>query len=226
MRGVIISRSYRIDHMILERGATTSTPSSSQYTRQCRTIALTVQSLHTPDTIVAYCEFKQGLPLPLGLLPGGVVTLQSFRLKTSKAGNSYLTNYARSSIDINDMSNVLHHVTERSRMPRPFCPTPEMFGLPVSSLSGLMMSLIKAQLSRSVVCVRVCHVTVQRLSAEYKCKGCGCLVANGRCTAACVRPTPSLEFTARYCRFPFTSNCPVPDSSSVQCNPLYELESG
>ena len=143
---------------------------------------------------MAYCEFNENVPSLIGLVPGGVVTLNAFRLKTSKSGNSYCTNFAMSSIDVNSMSAVVDHVTSAAEHCRKLT---QHFSIPVSYLSGLMSLLVGGALSKSMVCVRASHVAVQRLSMEYRCGGCQCVITNGRCSAACLSYKPKLEVTAR-----------------------------
>jgi len=143
-----------------------------------------------------YYEFKENVPLPIGLIPGAVVTFNSLKLKTSKSGNSYCTNTEVSSVAVNELSDV-----ELARMSgggtECSLAAAEMFTLPVSYLSELMASLVGHSLQKSVVCIRVSHVTVHRLCAVYKCQGCHCVISGGRCTAACSRKRPMLEVTAR-----------------------------
>lgn len=210
---MVISRSYRIDHKTLAWSYPSSllapvlpadpspTLSPAVTTKQCKILALTIQSLHSPDTIMAYCEYKDAVPLPIGLIPGAVITLDNFKLKTSKSGNSYCTNFAMSSVHVNSVSAVVDHVIDHtSTGSTSQCwVLPQHFGLPVTLMSELMQALIDGTLSRGVVCVRPSHVTVQRLCMEYKCRGCQCVIANGRCSVACLRHRPVLEVTARYC---------------------------
>ncbi len=196
-----MSRSYRIDHMTLASGwGSSSTPSGGGKRRVI--LALTIQSVRSPDTIVAYCEFRESIPLPIGLVPGAKVTLNSFQLKTSKSGNAYLTNFALSSIDIDGMSNV-EQVYDNAcigggtGVRGGALILPCVLGLPVRLLGEMMMSLVGGALPRAAVCVRVSHVTVHRLAMEYKCLGCQCTITNGRCMAACVRRRPKLDISAR-----------------------------
>ena len=168
----------------------TTAPNSTTATTPRKIIALTLQSLHLPDTINVYCEFRQGIPLPIGLVPGTVATFNSFKLKTSKSGNSYCTSSALSSIDINDMSDVERYTTGHSTIP-------EMLTLPVTYMNELMLSLVRGSLSKSIVCVRVCCLTVLRFCVSHKCKGCQTVITNERCSASCVRHRPSIEVDAR-----------------------------
>ena len=55
---------------------------------------------------MVYFDLKGGVPAPLGLLPGAVVTLHGMRVKSSRSGNVYCTNCASSSIEINSLEGV------------------------------------------------------------------------------------------------------------------------
>ena len=195
LSGIVISRGYRVDHMTLA-----SSGGEASSSKQRKILALTIQSQRSPDTIVAYCEFREAIPMPIGLVPGAKVTLNAFRLKTSKSGNPYLTNFALSSIDVDGMSNVeqiYDNVYAGSHEGGALMTTPGTLGLPVMLLGEMMMSLVGGVLSRAAVCVRVSHVTVHRLAMDYKCRGCQCTITNGRCTAACIRRRPTLDISAR-----------------------------
>lgn len=193
--GTIVHRSYRVDHMTLV-GHTLSTPTPS--TKPCKIIALVVQSLKSPDTITAYCEYGDGVPLPIGLIPGAVVILNSFRLKTSRSGNLYCTNFAMSSVDVESVSAVVARMDTGAHTGRGgLLMTAQTLGVPVSTISELMLSLVGGALSRSCVCVRGSHVTTCRLCMDYKCRGCQCTIASGRCSTACLRNRPTMEVTAR-----------------------------
>ena len=108
-KGVIVKHGYRISHEILPVSETASslggTPSVGQPSFS-QIIALTIQSLKFPDTIMVYCSYKQGIPLPLGLLPGSVATMHGFKLMSSKSGNIYCMNCASSSIEVNSVKSV------------------------------------------------------------------------------------------------------------------------
>lgn len=104
---------YRISHEMLpvsETAAPSSldvTPSVGQLQPSfSQIVALTIQSLKYPDTLMVYCSYKQGIPLPLGLLPGSVATMHGFKLMLSKSGNIYCMNCGSSSIDINSVKSV------------------------------------------------------------------------------------------------------------------------
>lgn len=104
---------YRISHEMLpvsETAAPSSldvTPSVGQLQPSfSQIVALTIQSLKYPDTLMVYCSYKQGIPLPLGLLPGSVATMHGFKLMSSKSGNIYCMNCGSSSIDVNSVKSV------------------------------------------------------------------------------------------------------------------------
>lgn len=113
-KGVILKHEYRINHEMLTAGGIAA-PSSLdagpmagqiQPYASSRIIALTVQSIKYPDTMMVYCSHKQGIPLQLGLLPGSVVTMHGFKLKSSRSGNVYCMNCASSSIEVNSVKSV------------------------------------------------------------------------------------------------------------------------
>ena len=167
---------------------------STSSTNQCKIIALGLCSLKSPDEIKVYCDYRDGVPLPVGLVPGAVVTLNSFKLKTSKSGNFYCTSCALSSIDVDSLDNVMSYLT----MPRRASCLTTPVSVPVSWLSELTFLLIGGELSKSVVCVRVSYLTVKRLSLNYKCRTCQCTIVNENCTTTCIRKRPTFEVTARY----------------------------
>lgn len=110
-KGVIVKHGYRISHEILPVSETAASSSlgvtpSVGHPSFSQIVALTIQSLKFPDTIMVYCSYKQGIPLPLGLLPGSVATMHGFKLMSSKSGNIYCMNCASSSIDVNSVKSV------------------------------------------------------------------------------------------------------------------------
>lgn len=207
IRGMVTSHSYRIDHMSLagklplvnQPTITTSTSTSvtvtPRSTNQCKIVALTIQSLKSPDTLKVYLEFRDGVPLPLGLLPGAVVTLHTFKLKKSRSGNYYCSSCPLSSIQCHNMEIMnMHHSsvgTSRSQL------RPEMVHLPVTYLGEMILNLLRGNLSLCVVCVRVSYVVVHRVHLVWRCRSCQCVVVDGRCSAACLTKRPFLEATIR-----------------------------
>ena len=118
IRGMVTSRSYRIDHMSLagklpavnpiplhptSSSFSSDAPSSMRTTNKCKIIALMLQSMLSADTLTAYFEFRQSVPLPLGILPGSVITLHNLKLKMSRTGNYYCSSFALSSIQVHSM---------------------------------------------------------------------------------------------------------------------------
>lgn len=170
---------------------TSTTTSITATTSPCRIIALAVQSLESPDTINIYCEYRHSIPLPVGLVPGAVVTLHTFKLATSKSGNSYCKNTALSSIDINNILDTNKTVLGLARI------NLSMAGLSVSYLRELSFLLVRGLLSKSIVCVRVSYLTVLWFSFSCKCSCCQVMIANGKCMPACLRQRPDYQVSAR-----------------------------
>ena len=108
-KGVIVKHGYRISHEMLPVSETAASSSLGVTVGQppfSQIVALTIQSLNYPDTIMVYCSYKQGIPLPLGLLPGSVATMHGFKLMSSKSGNIYCMNCASSSIEVHSIKSV------------------------------------------------------------------------------------------------------------------------
>ena len=213
IRGIITTRSYRIDHMSLAgnlpvmdcitANPTCSTsipspPSSSapptRTTNKCKIMALTVQSTLSADTLMVYLEFRQGVPLPLGLLPGSLVTLHNLRLKMSRTGNYYCTSYALTSIRIHSMD--VQRISSGSWDCRDIARS-KLVHLSTSYLGDLTLSLIKGHLSRSMVCLRVGYMTTYRVQLARRCRACQQVLVGGRCSATCVNRRPTYEASIR-----------------------------
>ena len=192
-RGIVVEHSYRIDYdaLVATRQASLDQSSAGHTTTAAHTnaamrhiIALCIRGLHCPNTVMVYCKYKLNEPLPLGLLPGAVVTLHSFALKSSRSGNIYCTNSPCSSISIETMQGVgvdssLIHRDQAT-------PTVEMANLPVSNLYDLTQSLLQGRLSRRVVSVKATIMSVQQASVQFQCQGCQCTVVDGNCMAGCL----------------------------------------
>ena len=188
LKGVVITHEYRLPHSSLSATPTAATPS-----QPCETIlALKVQSLTHPDTVMVYYRMGEGQPHPLGLLPGSLATFHSFTLRISKSWNVYFENTASSSITLHCLSDTTgYHPSHGSGL------TPQMLALPTAYLSDLMRDLLSGSLSCKVVCVQ-CRVTsVQRLSLQYKCLSCGCSVVDGNCMVACPMKRPISKVEGR-----------------------------
>ena len=119
---------------------------------------------------MVYFDLKGGVPTPLGLLPGAIVTLRGMRVKSSRSGNVYCTNCASSSIEINSLEGVgtnFHSIGSPDGIGQSNRGvTPEMRSLPTSSLNDLMRSLLCGRLSRRMVCVKGTFISVQQVSCE------------------------------------------------------------
>ena len=201
--GVILQHSYRINHEALASGSLFQGPSSKAGATE-NIVALTVQSLQYPDTIVVYYHFKEGIPLPIGLLPGGVVTLHALRVKSSKSGNVYCINSASSSITVNSLEGVGIDVQKLTFSAGVM---PQMLNLSTTRLYGLMQDLIHGCLSRRIVCVRGRFMSVQQAAIQFTCRGCHCTVVDGSCMTSCLQSKPVLKAEARYCLHHVFSVC-------------------
>jgi len=200
--GVITSRSYRVDHMSLVSNLpavsfvspnSASSSSSSRITNKCKIIALTVQSAVSADSIMAYLEFRQGIPLPLGLVPGAVITLHNLKLKMSRTGNYYCTSFPLTSIQVHSLGGVSTGLSVEFRD----IVQVKIPHVTVSYLGDLMHSLIKGVLSRSTVCVRVGYMVVYRVQLARRCRACQHVLLDGRCSATCVNKRPTYEASIR-----------------------------
>ena len=185
LRGVILKHAYRIDHV-----STMTGPSSPS-----RIIALTVRSLEHPDTIMVYCEFRDGVPLPLGLLPGTTVTFNSFKLKSSRSGNVYCTSTPASSIVVNCLDGV--EALSSTISTGPSTVTQMMLNLPTTYLGSMIDRLLRGSLSGRIICIVGKFVHVLRLSIQYKCLGCQSTVIDGSCMTACLKRRPVLKGEGR-----------------------------
>ena len=177
LRGIIVSRGHRLDLTCLPRSSSTPSP----------VVVFTVQSSTHPDTIMIYCKNVQ--TLILGLVPGCVATFHSVNLSTSKSGNTYCSCTSSTSITV-------HSLGELERVP-PNAVTAPMARLPTTLLHQLAEGLVNGRLTRKVVCVRGRFVSVQRVSLQYKCRGCQCVVLNGQCMVACLQRRPLLSADGR-----------------------------
>lgn len=204
--GVVLEHEYRIDHEALAVSTVISGESplapivstsadSALQLFPSPIVTLTLRSLYYPDTIMAYCSFRERASLPLGLLPDAVATLHAMRVRSSKSGNIYCTNCASSSVDINSLEGTCANFTGLQALSGP---TPEMMNLPTSCLYDLMQGLLHGRLSRKVVCIRAAFVSVQQVSLQYICEGCHCVVIDGSCRDECLLKKPLLKVEARY----------------------------
>ena len=213
MKVVIIEHDYRIHHSTilapptiatppptvtttLDADPTTAPPTSDVTPQQlcnCVTIlALKVQSLTHPDTIMLYYGLKAGQPHPLGLLPGVIVTFHSMALRTSRSGNVYCESTASSSYTLHSLSGVCSCRSSPSGEL-----TPQMLSLPSVHFSELTRSLLCGSLSRRIVCVQCRISSVQRVALCYKCLGCDRTVVDGVCMSACPHSRPTLKAEGR-----------------------------
>ena len=151
---------------------------------------------------MVYCKYRNGVTPPtVGLVPGGVATFNSFTLNTSKSGNIYFVSCASSSIVLNSLDGVEAYRETKSH--KQLAPsgksdiTLDMIKLPMTYLSKLTQALVSGCLSRRVVCLRGRIVSVQRLSLQYKCLGCQCVIVNGQCMVACLQRRPCLTVEGR-----------------------------
>lgn len=109
LRGVVISHEYRVHSSTLLAPPTYTSsvaPTSHQHHKSNTILALRVQSLTYPDSIMLYYGLKAGQPHPLGLLPGSVVTFHSLLRRTSKNGHVYCESTASSSITLHSLNSV------------------------------------------------------------------------------------------------------------------------
>lgn len=217
MKVVIIDHDYRVHHSTilapptvatppatgpptmttpLDADATTAPPTSAMTSQQlCNSetiLALKVQSLTHPDTIMLYYGLKAGQPHPLGLLPGVIVTFYSMALRTSRSGNVYCESTASSSYTLHSLSSVSScRSSPTSEL------TPQMLSLPSIHFSELTQSLLYGRLTRRVVCVQCRIRSVQRVALYYKCLGCDCTIVDGVCMSACPQSRPTLKAEGR-----------------------------
>ncbi len=176
MRGIIQERGYRIDAASLP--VTTPTPP---------VLFFRIQSTSTPDSITVYYKCPVLKTLPIGLVPGSLVSFYSFDLKTSKSGNAYCTNSSSSSVSVHSVEAV-ERVSGVSLA---------MAKLPTVLLHELMQSLLKGCLSKRVVCLRARVVSVLKVCLNYRCQGCQCVLVNGQCMVACLQRRPFLAADGR-----------------------------
>lgn len=189
LRAVVVSHEYRVPHSTISAPPTSTTPTKEMI------LALKVQSLSHPDTIMVYYGLKAGQPRPLGLLPGATVTFHSLILRTSKRGNVYCESSASSSVTLHQLGPLTSH------QPTPVsCSalTPQMLALPQAYIGDLIQSLLSGCLTRRIVCLHCRITSVQRLSLQYKCLSCDCTVVDSHCMVACPFSRPSFKAEARY----------------------------
>ena len=134
VRGIIESRGHRIDVTSLP---TTTTPPPP-------VLFFKLQSTITPDFITVYCKWPVLNSLPLGLLPGSLVSFYSFNLNMSKSGNIYCSNTPSSSLSVHSVN-----VIDTQRVYGG--PSQAMVGLPTVLLHDMMQSLLHGCLSKRVV---------------------------------------------------------------------------
>lgn len=180
MRGIIESRGHRINVTSLP-----TTPSAPP-----PVLCFKLRSTTTPDSITVYYKWPNLKSLPLGLIPGSLVTFYSVNLNTSKSGNIYCSNSPSSSLSV-------HSVDAVDSQGVPGGPSVAMTALPTVLLSDMMQSLLQGCLSRRVVCVRARVVSVLKLCLSYKCRGCQCVLVNGQCMVACLQKRPFLTADGR-----------------------------
>lgn len=206
MKVVIIEHDYRVHHSTilappttatpLDADATTAPPTSAVTSRQlCNSetiLALKVQSLIYPDTIMLYYGLKVRQPHPLGLLPGVIVTFHSMALRTSRSGNVYCETTASSSYTLHSLNGV-----SSCRSSPTGELTPQMLSLPSVHFSELTQSLLSGCLTRRVVCVQCRISSVQRVALYYKCLGCHCTIVDGVCMSACPQSRPTIKAEGR-----------------------------
>lgn len=203
LKVVIVSHEYRVHHSsLLATPITTTPPSSTAKPLQQSSIgetilALRVQSLTHPDTIMLYYSLKAGQPHPLGLLPGTVATFHSLFLRTSRSGNVYCESTASSSITLHSLSGVSSCACQQPSSSSGTELTPQLLSLPSVHLSDLMRSLLSGSLTQRIVCVQCRLSSVQRVSLSYKCLGCDCTVVDGVCMAVCPQSRPTFKAEAR-----------------------------
>ena len=170
-----------------------SSVSHSRTTNKCKIIALTLQSTISADSIMAYLEFRQGVPLPSGLVPGAVVTLHNLKLKMSRTGNYYCSSFALTSIQVHSLGEV----SARSSLEIQDIVQIKIPQVTVSYLGDLIRSLVKSVLPRSMVCVRVGYMLVHRVQLTRRCQACQHVLLDGRCSATCVNKRPTYETSFR-----------------------------
>ena len=76
--------------------------------------------------------------------------------------------------------------------------TPQLLLLPSVYLGDIMQSLLIGRLTARIICVQCRLTSVQWVSLQYKCQGCGCTIIDGVCLSACPHHRPTLKAEARY----------------------------
>ena len=196
-RGIVISRSYRIDcdtsHLIPGH----QRHSDHQSLRHI--VALSVRGIQCPNTAMVYCKYRSHECIPLGLIPGSVAALHNFSAKSSaRSGNVYFVNCASSSITIERINT--DRKVSNSAGDSGVCGVANelLLPLPVVRISTLTRCLLSSSLSRGIVRVNATLVAVMHAFIQYQCMSCQCTVVDGQCRQTCPSKKSVLNTDARY----------------------------
>ena len=157
-------------------------------------LALQIHDRFTPDTISAYISLD-GIPLPLGLIPGVGVVLYRFQLRQSRSGNLYCTHTAMSTLELTTIDE--QRVLQKSDNPSRVRLTQGLDSLTTTSITTLVQAQLEGQLSRRVVCLRATVVSVQKVTIQLNCSTCQGTVLRGQCASACSQGRRTLMVEAR-----------------------------
>lgn len=212
-RGVVIEHSYRMDfektlttvpwQHRLPATATAALHEESESQAHRHIIALTLQGITSPDTANIYLAYRSHEEsLPLGLLPGAVVTFHNLSAKSSsRSGNIYFVNRATSSMTVESLNDHLEPISEPSTEPpttkilEP--PTKKMLELPITHIYGLYQRLLSGCLARNVIRLEGIVVCVQHAFIQYQCLSCECTVVDGQCRLTCPGKRATLNVDGR-----------------------------
>lgn len=182
--GEVMNHTFRLDQTaktICSINSTVSTTdiSASLFHEEFNSEAVLALQVKTGlDSIMVYADLKS-ICIPLGLLPGTVITCYNFLLKVSRSGNAYCSQCTYSSIDLSSRP-----LSQTATVPVPI----------ITLLSHLDNGHLNS--SQNVLLVQGHIVAIQHVQLQYICGQCKTVCTSDH-KEICTYPNSIFRATAR-----------------------------